>query len=131
MFLYHEIQAKKGPDEVCLFLDYYIKNNVLSSVDKLHLYSNNCGEQNNNHTMSRMLLALSDIGRFKKIIQNFPVRSHSFLQCDRDIALIKRFLKNKDRIYTLHQFTEYICMSKSDKFQVMVAYILQEGYLES
>jgi hypothetical protein len=101
IFLYHEEQAHKGPNEVCSFLDYYIKNNISSSVDELHLYSDNCGGQNKNHTLSRMLLALTDIGRFKKIIQNFPVRGHSFLPCDRDFALIKRYLKKKrSNLYT-------------------------------
>lgn len=119
IFLYHEGQAKKGPDEVCSFLDYYIKNNISSSVDELHLYSDNYGGQNKNHILSRMLFALTDIGKFKKIIQNFPVRGHSFLPCDRDFALINRYMKKRNRIYTPHQFTEYICQKKLDKFQVV------------
>lgn len=42
-----------------------------------------------------------------------------FLPCDRDFALIKRYMKKRDRIYTPHQFTEYICQTKLDKFQVV------------
>lgn len=111
IFLYHEGQAKKRLDEVCSFFDYYIKNSISTSVDELHLNSDSCGGQNKNHTISRMVLALTGIGRFKKCIQNFQVRGHSFLSYDRNLALIKRYLKNKDRIYTLHQFINYICMS--------------------
>jgi hypothetical protein len=107
IFLYHEGQAKKGPDEVCSFLDYYIKNYIPTSVNELHLYSYNCGGQIKNHTLSRMLLALTDIGRFKKIIQNFPVRGHSFLPCDRDFVLIKRYLKKKKKKSNLYNTPFY------------------------
>lgn len=40
IFLYHEEKANKGPGEVCSFLLKYIKANIPSSVEELHLYSN-------------------------------------------------------------------------------------------
>lgn len=118
MYIYHEGIAKKSPDEVCSFLLDYITLNS-DGITELHLYSDNCWGQNKNHALIRMLLCLTDLNRFKKIIQYFPIRGHSFLPCDRDFSMIKRKLKKQDRIFTVHQLTEIIAnSSNTNKFLV-------------
>ncbi|XP_063230663.1 uncharacterized protein LOC134535479 [Bacillus rossius redtenbacheri] len=99
LFLYHEGQANKGPDETCSFLHKYISDNVPPCVKELHLYSDACGGQNKNNCMVRFLLSLTDTNRFDIIIHRFPIRGHSYLACDRDFALVKRVLKKTDRYY--------------------------------
>lgn len=120
IFLYHEGKAHKGPDEVCLFLLKYINENIPSSVEELHLYSDGCGGQNKNNHVIRFLLALTDTGRFKKIIYRLPIRGHSFLPCDRDFGLIKKVLRKTDRYYDLKQLTSMICSASKipNKFSV-------------
>ena len=110
-YLYHEGEAKKGPDETCSFLLHYIKNNVPGTVKELHLYSDSCGGQNKNHTLLRFCLALTDLNMFEKIIHRFPKRGHSFLPCDRDFGHVKKFLKKHDRYYTPKQICEMIITS--------------------
>lgn len=100
-FIYHEGNAKEGPNEVCSFLYQYIENYIPDNVKELHLFSDNCPGQNKNNTLIRMCLYLTDTGRFDKIEQYFPVRGHSFLPCDRDFSNIKKKLKKIDRVYTL------------------------------
>lgn len=118
MYIYHEGEAKKTANEVCSFLLDYVKD-IPEYRKELHLYSDNCWGQNKNHTVVRMLLALTDIGRFSKIIHYFPIRGHSFLPCDRDFAMVKRKLRKCDRIFTIHQITELIITSStSNKFTV-------------
>ncbi|XP_063219665.1 uncharacterized protein LOC134529465 [Bacillus rossius redtenbacheri] len=99
LFLYHEGQANKGPNETCSFLHKYISDNVPPCVKELHLYSDACGGQNKNNCMVRFLLSLTDTNRFDIIIHRFPIRGHSYLACDRDFALVKRVLKKTDRYY--------------------------------
>lgn len=115
MYLYHEGEAKKTANEICSFLLDYLKEFSNKGMTELHLFSDNCWGQNKNHTLVRMLLALTDIAQFSKIIHYFPVRGHSFLPCDRDFAIIKRKLRKTDRIFTVHQLTELIVASRTTK----------------
>lgn len=115
MYLYHEGEAKKTANEICSFLLDYLKEFSNKGMTELHLFSDNCWGQNKNHTLVRMLLALTDIAQFSKIIHYFPVRGHSFLPCDRDFAIIKRKLRKTDRIFTVHQLTELIVASSTTK----------------
>lgn len=69
-YMYHEGQAKKGPDEVCSFLWDYLQN-IPDNITEVHLYSDNCPGQHKNHSLARFLLALTDTKRFEKIINFF------------------------------------------------------------
>lgn len=119
LFLYHEGIARKGPNEVCSFLNEYLKS-VSTHYTELRLFSDNCAGQNKNQAMSRFCLYLTDSGRFQKVTQYFPVRGHSFLPCDRDFGIISKALKRQDRIFTVHEITEIILQSSSrfSKFTV-------------
>lgn len=110
-YLYTEDAAGKSPNEVCSFLTNFLENYVPKDITELRMFSDNCPGQNKNHCLIRLCAALVDSGRFKKIEQNFPIRGHSYLPCDRDFALIKRNLKKYDRIYDLHEYTEIIVSS--------------------
>lgn len=107
-YTYHEGQARKGPDEVCTFLQDYITKYVPLEITELHLFSDGCPGQNRNHTMVRFLLALQATKRFKRIYHYFPVRGHSFLPCDRDFGTVKRVFRRHDRVYTPEDYDEMI-----------------------
>lgn len=120
IYVYHEGQAKKSPDETCSFLIDFLSK-VPPEYDQINFYSDNCGGQNKNHCFSKLFLALTDSKRFKKINQYFPVRGHSFLPCDRDFSIIKRSLRKHDRIYSLPEISEIITKSsKTQKFLVVI-----------
>ncbi|XP_046684658.1 uncharacterized protein LOC124370417 [Homalodisca vitripennis] len=104
IFLYHEGVAKKPPNEVCSFLNEYLKS-VSDQYTELRLFSDNCSGQNKNQALSRLCLYLTDSGRFRKVTQYFPLRGHSFLPCDRDFGIISKALKKNDRIFTVHEIT--------------------------
>lgn len=119
-YTYHEGEAKKGPDEVCTFLNDYIVNNISPQVKELNVFSDACPGQNRNHTFIRFLMGLSIFGRFKNINVYFPVRGHSFLPCDRDFGTIKRVIRHHDRIYSPEQYCDLILSAKKKQplFQV-------------
>lgn len=117
-YLYHEGTTNKGSNELCSLLMDYLEN-VTPEIKEIRLFSDNCSGQNKNHTLARLLLALTETRRFDKIEQLFPVRGHSFLPCDRDFAIIKRQLKKFDRIYSLREITENVIKSsRENKFMV-------------
>lgn len=102
------------------FILHYLSSLPENEYEELNLYADNCGGQNKNHCLSKLLLAFTDLKRFKKINQFFPIRGHSFLPCDRDFSIIKRELKKHDRIYSVHEITEIIIKSsKNQKFIVV------------
>ncbi|KAJ4440798.1 hypothetical protein ANN_10644 [Periplaneta americana] len=74
---------------------------------------NTAPEQNRNHTVARFLLTLAATGRFRKIVQYYPVRGHSFLPCDRDFGVIKRKLRREDRVYVPIEYTKLIAESSA------------------
>uniref|UniRef100_A0A1B6EE39 DUF4371 domain-containing protein n=1 Tax=Clastoptera arizonana TaxID=38151 RepID=A0A1B6EE39_9HEMI len=111
-FTYSEGTDKKGPDEVCTFINQYIESYIPLTVKHLHVFSDACGGQNHNHTLSRFLLALTMSGRFETINQYYPVRGHSFMPCDRTFGLLKRAIKKHDRIYSPDQYKVIICNAK-------------------
>jgi hypothetical protein len=105
-YTYHEGQARKGPDEVCTFLNDYIKSHVSEDITELHIFCDGCPGQNRNNTMVRFLLALQATKRFKKIYHYFPARGHSFLTCDRDFGTLKRLVRKHDRVYIPEEYEE-------------------------
>lgn len=58
-YIYHEGMACKELNKVCSFLHNYLMQ-VPPIIKNIHLYSENCGGQNKNHSLCRMLLALTD-----------------------------------------------------------------------
>ena len=68
IYIYHEGTAKKGPNEVCSLVYDFLKT-VPPQYTELHVYSDNCGVQYKNHSLSSLFLALTDSKRFEKIEQ--------------------------------------------------------------
>lgn len=119
IYLYHEGEGKKGPDEVCSMLHKYLQSSNLEEITELRIFSDNCGAQNKNQPLSRYLLYLTDSGKFQKVQHFFPVRGHSFLPCDRDFGIIKKRLAKYDRIFSLPEIIDHIKQSgKPGKFTV-------------
>lgn len=118
LYMYHEGQANKGPDEDCSFLWMYIST-LPPSVKKLVLFSDGPSGQNKNHTVVKCLLALCDSGRFDSVVHYFPVRGHSFMACDRDFGPLKRVLRKSDRVYTPQQYAElFLKATKTNRFTI-------------
>lgn len=119
IYLYHEGEANKSPDEVCSLLLHYLNETVSSEVKHLVLFSDGPSSQNKNHTVVRFLMNLCDRGVFETVTHYFPVRGHSFLPCDRDFGSIKRVLRKVDRVYTPDQYAELILKaSTTERFSV-------------
>ena len=66
VYLYHEGKAKKGANEVCSFLYHYFHNCISHDITEVHLFSDGALGQNQNNTIVRMCLALTEVGKFKK-----------------------------------------------------------------
>ena len=117
-YIYPEGIAKRGPDEVCSLLWLKIQD-MSPTVKELHIFSDACGGQNRNNTLVRFLLTLVSLGRFHTIHQYFPVRGHSFLQCDRIFGTAKRKIRKMDRIYTPDEYCQLIQTARKSGYYVI------------
>lgn len=88
-YLYTEAAGKKGSDDVCSLVHDFIYNHLSMNVEKLHVFCDACGGQNKNFTMFRFLHYLVHYEkRFTNVKITYPIRGHSYLDCDRHMALL-------------------------------------------
>lgn len=90
-FVYPESDGKKGSDNVCQMLFEFLKNHLDNNVENLQIYADSCGGQNKNITMIRFLHYMTHVQkRFKTVQITFPIRGHSYMETDKDMALVKK-----------------------------------------
>ncbi|XP_050311864.1 uncharacterized protein LOC126747345 [Anthonomus grandis grandis] len=98
-----ETIAKKGADEVASLLHDFCHNILGQTVRCLEIFCHSCAGQNKNYTIIRLLHHMvHKEGRFDKIKITFPIRGHSYSECDKDFALIKQ----KTRVEVPSQWVE-------------------------
>ncbi|GFN95968.1 hypothetical protein PoB_002247400 [Plakobranchus ocellatus] len=91
LYAYDETIGKKGADDVCSMLHHYFNSVVPAEVKTLELFCDSCAGQNKNWTVIRYLhFMVAHQQRFDKIKITFPIRGHSYMECDRDMALINQ-----------------------------------------
>ncbi|XP_046665800.1 uncharacterized protein LOC124357790 [Homalodisca vitripennis] len=90
-FVYDETVAYKGANEVASFLLYFVMTILDPSVKELDIFCDSCGGQNKNWTLFRTIhYIVHHTKRLDKIQMNFPIRGHSYLECDRNMASINQ-----------------------------------------
>lgn len=88
-YTYPEYIAKKGANEVCSFLFDFCMNHLPREVEKLHIFCDGAGGQNKNYAFIRFTHYLVNVvRRFKSIEVTYPIRGHSYLECDKNMGLI-------------------------------------------
>lgn len=88
-YSYPQTEGKKGADEVVSMLHHYIFTKLDKRVKHLQIFCDSCSGQNKNYTVIRFChYVVTVIQRLDSIKVVFPIRGHSYLECDRDIALI-------------------------------------------
>lgn len=88
-YCYHEGVAKKGSNEVASFILHFINTFLDDEVEELIIFSDSCGGQNKNYTLFRLInfVVAHQIHGLKKVSMTFPVRGHSYLECDKNVGL--------------------------------------------
>jgi len=120
MFHFMEGNCKKGANRVCLFVHDVIKFECNPEVRKINLFSDACLGQNRNWTMSKFLLSIAMLLNVE-IQHTYPVRGHSYNQCDRNFALYSRKLKHLESIETPEEFADIVRNCRK------VPFLVQEG----
>lgn len=89
-YLYPETEGKKGSDNVCSLLHHFVYNFMSDGTKHLEIFCDSCSGQNKNFTMFRFLHHLVHIEKKLESIKiTFPIRGHSYLECDKNMGLVK------------------------------------------
>lgn len=102
---------KNSNSVVSLLYDFISKKFDYGITKKIYLFSDAAGGQNKNITMVKFCAWLSK-NLSIPIEHIFPVRGHSFNQCDRNFGMYGPILKRKDNIETVHTYLEIFKKSR-------------------
>ena len=87
--MYDETVARKGSDDVCSMFHDFATRFVSNKVKHLDLFCDGCAGQNKNWTVMRFLYYLvHSEKRFDSILLAFPIRGHSYMECDKDMSKV-------------------------------------------
>lgn len=116
-YCFLESNAKKNANTVCSFLFHFIQKKLttMKNVKKITLLSDSCGGQNKNITVVRFCAWVSKVYKVN-ITHLFPVRGHSYNQCDRNFGLYGTLLKRVETIETIEQYFDVMKSSRSNPF---------------
>lgn len=90
-YTYPQTSGKKGGDEVCSMLWDFIFNHLDSEVKELSIFCDSCSGQNKNYSVFRMLhYIVHNTKRLDTIQMVFPIRGHSYLECDKNMSLVNQ-----------------------------------------
>ena len=89
MYMWSELVAKRGADEICSCQMQYISNLPLQ-VKKLTCYSDSCFGQNKNFEMICFWNWQIVQGRFSQIDHKFLVRDHTYFQMTVTLVTLRR-----------------------------------------
>ena len=91
IYVYNETIAKTGSDDVAPLLLHFLNNFVSDTVKHLHLVCDGCPGQYKNWTLIRFLFGqVNFTKRFDSIKLLFPIRGHSYMECDRDLSMVNK-----------------------------------------
>lgn len=89
MCCWHEGMAGRGGNEIASCL-LRVLNMGITGKRNVVVWSDNCTAQNKNRMIVFIYIFLVSCGLFDTIEHRYLVSGHSFLQCDRDFALIEK-----------------------------------------
>jgi len=117
MFHFLEGQSKKGANSVCTFLQSVLMSEITKDTKSICLLSDACPGQNRNKTTCHFLLLAAVINRVD-ILHLFPVRGHSYCQCDRNFGLYSKKIKRMQSIETQDDYLDIIRGCRTPPFVV-------------
>jgi hypothetical protein len=114
MYYFLEGEFKKGSNSVCSFIHDVLKQLMNPQIKNIIIFSDSAGGQNRNYTVLKFLTYVSDFYKVK-ITHVYPVRGHSFCECDRNFAAFSKSIKKEESI---EHYNDYLKLLNNSKFTV-------------
>ncbi|XP_043464094.1 uncharacterized protein LOC122507356 [Leptopilina heterotoma] len=130
-YCFLETEAKKDSNTVCSFLYHFIKKKLedFPTIKKIVFYSDSCGGQNKNINVVMFCTWLAS--SLNIIIEHiFPVRGHSYNQCDRNFGKYSKILKNHETVENVDEYFHVMSSARKNPspFNVINASSLIEDW---
>ncbi|GFO04605.1 LOW QUALITY PROTEIN: hypothetical protein PoB_003111000 [Plakobranchus ocellatus] len=91
LYTYDETLANKKSNDEISMISHFIDSYLNPDATELLLFCDSCTGQNKNWTMFRYICHLVHIKkRFTKVMMTFPIKGHSYMECDKDIGLFNQ-----------------------------------------
>lgn len=121
MFHFIEGSLKKGANTVCNLLYHALRHELEKNYrPKVFLYSDAAGSQNRNYLMVLVLSLLSQ--KHEVFIEHlYPVRGHSYCECDRNFGRYGQAKKMIEVIETPDEYIDLIQNSRDPPFTMIDA----------
>lgn len=115
LYYFLETESKKNPNTVCSFVYDFIKMKMEQNVEfkEVVLLSDSTVGQNKNKLLTTfcswlaMTLAIP-------VVHFFPVRGHSFGQCDRNFGVCGRKIKTEEKVHTLTKYIDILSTAREN-----------------
>lgn len=90
-YTYTKDVGNKGANEVISFLHNYVSEILDPKVKVLVIFCDSCSGQNKNYAVFLYLhYIVHTIKRLDSVKIVFPIRGHSYMECDKNFGLIKK-----------------------------------------
>lgn len=90
-YTYTEVEGNKGANEVISFLHNYVTEVLDPKIRDLVIFCDSCSGQNKNYAVFFYLhFLIHNIKRLDSIKIVYPMRGHSYMECDKNSGLIKK-----------------------------------------
>lgn len=100
-------EGKKGSDNVCSLLHHFVYNFMSDGTKHLEIFCDSCSGQNKNFTIFRFLHHLVHVEKkLESVKMTFPIRGHSYLECDKNMGLVKTTTRTEIPDDWLQVFTD-------------------------
>ncbi|KAE9247762.1 hypothetical protein PF002_g6108 [Phytophthora fragariae] len=107
-YVYDESTAGKGTDEVNSMLHHFTKKIVLPNGHRqLTIYADNCGGQNKNNYVLKMLLAVAQMGELERVELKVFVNGHTKNAVDRGFGHVRKKFA-KEGVWTTAKLREVV-----------------------
>ncbi|GFR84547.1 hypothetical protein ElyMa_004153200 [Elysia marginata] len=129
LFMWHEGQASRGPNEIGSCLLRYIRENDIP--ENIIAFTDSCGGQNRNLKICLFWLYVVDdnSNRVSVCDQKFFVPGHSYMSCDRDFGIIEQHKPRHPNIFIYDDWVELV-QGASKKFTVFKMSLNDIGHVE-
>lgn len=127
-YFWHEAEGNLTANTFASCITNYLKDIITShNVQTLILYSDGCGYQNRNKTLSNALLHFA-IQNNVTLIQKYLVKGHTQMEVDAAHSLVERKLKNKE-IYVPANYIDVMKMARQNN-PFKVKYITHDFFID-
>lgn len=115
MYTFLESKCKKGANTVASFVFDCVNKKIqdFPNTKKVILLSDAAGGQNKNQTLLRFCTWLAKTFNVE-VLHLFPVRGHSFGQCDRNFGIIRNSMKKLETVEVPDTYLERIESSRQN-----------------